>query len=90
MKDVLYEEINTLEDRVLKLLSDLKRLKSENVYLRDLLKKKEDVLKDFQNQSKIINIVEAKDKGIEIDDELRGRIDDSIRVIEKCIAHLSK
>ena len=90
MNEVLYEEVNILEDRIIKLLSDLKRLKSENGYLRDLLQKKEDIIKDFQNHGKMTNIAEGKDNKVEMDEEMKVKIDESIRIIEKCIAQLSK
>lgn len=88
MSDVLYEEINILEDRVLKLLSDLKRLKSENEYLRELLTKKEELIKDFQNQGKSVNIVEKK--GLGNVDEFEEKLEESIRIIDDCISQLSK
>lgn len=95
--DLLKSQLSTLERKVNLLLNefaniknDKAKLSAENEELRSLLKAKDDQITRFQNKIKISKIVEGID--IEGDDssELKKKIDDYIKEIDRCIAHLSK
>lgn len=96
-KETLRTEINNLERKVKMLLSEHTHLKDEintlrleNEVLKDRLHQKESNLENFQNQMKISKIVESM--AVEGNDttELKDVIDDYIKEIDKCIAHLGE
>jgi ABC-type phosphate transport system auxiliary subunit len=65
-------------------------LKTENSKLRQLIKQRDEQLRGFKNQIKITKIVDnihPEDGSVS---ELRKTVDDYIREIDKCIAHLSR
>ena len=89
-------ELNNLERKLILLLNDHKTLKGnmvtlqkENQELRSVIKDKDSVLSDFQNQDKISKIVNGIDGGDGKTTELVGVIDEYIKEVDKCIAHLS-
>ncbi|MBS1544933.1 MAG: hypothetical protein JST14_14955 [Bacteroidetes bacterium] len=96
-QDLLKNNLNGLERKLLVLLNDHKNLKqevsalkSENGDLRSQLRMKDDQLTGFRNQIKIAKIVDnihPEDGSVS---ELRKTVDDYIREIDKCIAHLSR
>ena len=65
-------------------------LQIENSELKSLLTSKEQQILDFQNKIKISTIVDS----ISVDDseatEVKSKIDDYIKEIDKCINQLSK
>jgi len=74
-----------------KLLKDeIKGLKLENYELKNSIKARDEQLSNFKNQIKITKIVD----NINPDDgsilELRKKVDEYIREIDKCIAHLAQ
>ncbi|MDN4164851.1 hypothetical protein QWY31_05020 [Cytophagales bacterium LB-30] len=90
-------ELVSLERRVKMLLGEyqavkeeLAQLKAENSQLAGLVKQKDELINNFQNQIKISKIVGS----IEADEDeasgLKAKINEYIREIDKCIAHLSK
>lgn len=95
-QDRLKVQLSSLE-RKLKLLitaysgaaDEIQQLRNENAELKQLIKTKEDKLIDFQNQIKIGKIVDSIDVGGD-SSELKGRIDEYLREIDKCIEHLTK
>ncbi|MDH5474260.1 MAG: hypothetical protein OEX22_01065 [Cyclobacteriaceae bacterium] len=95
-QDRLKMQLSSLE-RKLKLLviayetatNEIQQLRNEKTELKNLLKTKEDQLVNFQNQIKIGKIVESIDVGGD-SSELKERIDEYIREIDRCIEHLSK
>ncbi|MEQ6118780.1 hypothetical protein [Reichenbachiella sp. MALMAid0571] len=93
----LRSELNNLERKLILLLNEHKKLKEgvqtlkkENQELREVIKVKETVLVDFQNQDKISKIV----NGMVVDEgnttELVEVIDEYIKEVDKCIAQLSE
>lgn len=95
--DLLKTNLASLERKIKLLIGDHKslklevdQLKIENHELRSLVKTKEEQISSFQNQIKISKIVNKIDTGEENTSELKRKIDDYIKEIDKCIAHLSK
>lgn len=96
-KDQLKANLSSLERKINLLIGDHKslkleveQLKSENDELRSLVKSKEEQISSFQNKIKISKIVNEIDTGEGNTSELKRKIDDYIKEIDKCIAHLSK
>ena len=93
----LYREFQDLERKIHVLLSENRKLKdeltqsqSENQILQSKMESQKANLDSVQNQmkmSKIVDnmIVEGEDSGV-----LKAQIDDYIREIDKCIAHLAE
>ena len=95
--DVLRSEISNLERKVKILLGEHAQLKNEvdtfrkeNENLKASLKQKEANLSDFQNQMKISRIVESMVVDGSSAAELKEVINDYIKEIDKCIAHLGE
>lgn len=95
--DLLKTNLSSLERKIKLLIGDHRNLKLEvdllkieNDELRSLVKTKEEQVSSFQNQIKISKIVNKIDTGEENTSELKRKIDDYIKEIDKCIAHLSK
>ena len=96
-QDVLKTNLSGLERKLVVLLNDHKSLKhevtslkTENTELRQHLRQREEQLGSFKNQIKITKIVDnihPEDGSVS---ELRKTVDDYIREIDKCIAHLSR
>lgn len=95
--ELLKSEINHLERKVKILISAHKQLQDEiqavqkeNDELKDRLNQKETHLTSFQNQMKISKIVDSMVVGGSSSAELKEVIDDYIKEIDKCIAHLGE
>ncbi|MEP0368839.1 MAG: hypothetical protein ABJN36_20580 [Cyclobacteriaceae bacterium] len=93
----LRTELNNLERKVKliigehsQLQQEVQRLKSENENLKNKVDSHNAHLANFQNQAKISKIVESMivEEGGET--ELKEVIDDYIKEIDKCIAHLGE
>ena len=80
---VLVNEHKTLKEEV-------KALKTENQELRMSLKTREEQISGFHNQLKITKIVDNIHPENGSVSELKKKVDDYIREIDKCIAHLSR
>ena len=96
-RDRLSLEVQSLERKVRLLLSQfdlLKKnnneLKKRNTQLEEQLKIKERQLNDFQNKYKISTIVNSIESGDEELKEVKERINNYIKEIDKCIYQLSK
>lgn len=80
---VLVNEHKTLKD-------EIKGLKTENQTLKSAIKARDEQIHGFHNQLKITKIVD----NINPEDgsvlELKKKVDEYIREIDKCIAHLSR
>lgn len=94
-QDLLKSSVANLERKLVLLVDKYKNMKQEvgilqeqNTELKDLLKQKEQQVDGFQNQIKISKIVNEIDSGGDV--ELKKKIDDYIKEIDKCISHLSK
>ena len=96
-QEVLKTSLGGLERKLVVLLNEHKNLKdevttlkSENSELKGYLQQRDEQLDGFRNQIKITKIVDnihPEDGSVS---ELRRTVDDYIREIDKCIAHLSR
>ena len=96
-QEALKTTLAGLERKIMMLLSDHKMLKDEmrtikleNHELRTDLRKREEQLSNFKNQVKITKIADYISPEDESISELRKKVDDYIREIDKCIAHVSR
>jgi regulator of replication initiation timing len=98
-QDKLSSELQALERKIHLLVKEHKSLKEENSFLKRenqeikvVLHEKEDQINSFQNQIKISKIVSsiAVDNDQEGAAELKYKINEYIKEIDKCIAHLSE
>jgi len=96
-QEALKNNLSGLERKIMMLLSDHKMLKDEmrtikleNHELRTDLRKREEQLANFQNQAKITKIADYISPEDESISELKKKVDDYIREIDKCIAHVSR
>jgi len=96
-QETLKTNLNGLERKIMMMLNDHKALKDEirtikleNHELRTDLRKRDEQLTNFKNQIKITKIVDyinPEDEGIS---ELKMKVEEYIREIDKCIAHISR
>lgn len=96
-QEVLHQGLVNLERRIQFLLDQYKRLENENQQLKaenkDLhqkIKLKEEQIGHFQNQYKITKIVGSVAEESEQATELKSVINEYIKEIDKCLAHLSE
>ena len=96
-QEALKTSLNGLERKILVLLNEhktlkdeLKGVKLENHELKTDLKKRDDQLSHFKNQIKITKIVDHINPEDGSVSELKRKVDEYIREIDKCIAHLSR
>jgi chromosome segregation ATPase len=93
----LQAQLTSLERKMKLLINDYQQVKkevsllqSENNSLKSGLQEKEEQINNFQNTIKIGKIVGSIDTEEGNSSQLKHRVDDYIREIDKCIAHLSK
>ena len=93
----LSQEIDTLERKVKLLLREYKKIKEElntsqqeNARLKSELSVKEGEVSNFQNKFKISKLVGNMSVEREDSKELKEVLDDYIKEIDKCIAHLGE
>lgn len=96
-QELLKTNLNGLERKILVLLNEhkalkdeMKGLKLENYELRGDLKRRDEQLSNFKNQIKITKIVDNINPEDGSVSELKKKVDEYIREIDKCIAHLSQ
>jgi chromosome segregation ATPase len=96
-QESLKTNLNGLERKIMMLLNDQKSLKDEirtikleNHELRTDLRKRDEQLANFKNQIKITKIVDYINPEDESISELKRKVDEYIREIDKCIAHVSR
>ena len=96
-QEALKSSLNGLERKVLVLLNEhktlkdeLRTLKLENHELKTDLKRRDEQLVHFKNQIKITKIVDHINPEDGSASELKRKVDEYIREIDKCIAFLSK
>jgi predicted nucleic acid-binding Zn-ribbon protein len=96
-REKLNLSLSNLERKVKFLLNNYKDLKqeltiakSENQELKEIIRKKDDQIIDFQNKYKISKIVTNIRDGEDDASELKNQINEYIREIDKCIMHLSQ
>lgn len=71
-------------------LKELDVLQSENRHLRDQLDAANDELKSFKNQEKITKIVDSVSQAGQKPVDLKQKINEYIKEIDRCIAHLNE
>ena len=96
-QDRLKSDLVTLERKINFLLGEYQSLKkqvgqleAENADLKELVRNKEEQIDHFQNKIKISKIVRDIDPEGGDTQVLKRQIDEYIKEIDKCIAHLSK
>ena len=96
-QETLKGNLNGLERKIQMLLNDHKTLKGEirtikleNHELRTDLRKRDEQLTNFKNQIKITKIVDYINPEDESISELKRKVEEYIREIDKCIAHVSQ
>jgi len=96
-QELLKTNLSGLERKIVMLLNEHKnlkdqvqQLKTENQDLKNHLKNKDQQVEGFKNQIKITRIadrIHPEDGDVA---ELKKKVDEYIREIDKCIAHLSQ
>lgn len=96
-QDILKTNLTGLERKLLVLLNEhrnlkeeVKSLKNENQSLRLSIKQRDEQLDNFTNQIKITKIVDRLNPEEGSTSELKKKVDEYIREIDQCIAHLSQ
>ncbi|MCU0368389.1 MAG: hypothetical protein MUF39_06125 [Cyclobacteriaceae bacterium] len=96
-QEALKSSLSGLERKVLVLLNEhkslkdeLKSLKLENHELKTDIRRRDEQLVHFKNQIKITKIVDHINPEDGSTSELKRKVDEYIREIDKCIAFLSK
>ena len=96
-QELLKTNLNGLERKITVLINEHKRLKeeirglkTENQELKSGLNTRDEQLTDFKNQIKISKIVDNLNPEDGSVSELKKKVDDYIREIDKCIAYLSR
>jgi chromosome segregation ATPase len=96
-QELLKTNLNGLERKLLVLINEhktlkdeVKALKTENQELKSAMKTRDEQIASFHNQLKITKIVDNLHPENGSVSELKKKVDDYIREIDKCIAHLSR
>jgi uncharacterized coiled-coil DUF342 family protein len=96
-QELLKTNLSGLERKILVLVSEhknvkeeLKGLKRENQDLKEAIRARDEQITGFHNQLKITKIVDSINPEDGSVSELKKKVDDYIREIDKCIAHLGR
>ena len=96
-QELLKTNLSGLERKILVLINEhknlkeeLKSLKTENQELKTAVRVRDEQIAGFHNQLKITKIVDSINPEDGSVSELKKKVDDYIREIDKCIAHLSR
>ena len=96
-QELLKTNLTGLERKILVLINEhkslkeeVKALKKENQDLRAAVKIRDEQIAGFHNQLKITKIVDSLNPEDGSVSELKKKVDEYIREIDKCIAHLSR
>ncbi|NJM26563.1 MAG: hypothetical protein HC859_14910 [Bacteroidia bacterium] len=96
-QEMLKSNLSGLERKIVMLVNEhkslkeeLKSVKIENQQLRSTLRVRDEQLSDFKNQIKITKIADSIDPENGSVSELKKKVDEYIKEIDKCIAHLSR
>jgi len=94
-QEIVLNELTSLERKLSLLINEhqqlkekIRQLQDDNLELKTLVANKEDQLQQFQNKLKIGKLVgnmEAENDSA----DLKNKLDDYIKEIDKCIMHLS-
>ena len=97
MEEHFAPKLILLEDKIKKLIEaydhsliEIKELREENAFLKSLVKNREEEIKNFQNRDKISKIVTTLADDTHRKAELKLKINEYIREIDKCIAYLKE
>ena len=95
-QEVLKTNLSGLERKILVLVNEhkslkeeLKTLKADNLDLKGAIKARDEQLAGFHNQLKITKLVDSLNPEDGSSLELKKKVDEYIREIDKCIAHLN-
>jgi hypothetical protein len=96
-QELLKSNLSGLERKILVLVNEhkslkeeLRALKVENQELKASMRSRDEQISSFHNQLKITKIVDNLHPEDGSVSELKKKVDDYIREIDKCIAHLSR
>ena len=96
-QDLLKTNLAGLERKLLVLINEhkglkeeIQRLETENRDLKAAVKARDEQINGFHNQLKITKIVDNLNPEDGSALELKKKVDEYIREIDKCIAHLSR
>jgi uncharacterized coiled-coil DUF342 family protein len=96
-QEVLKSNLSGLERKLLVLVNEhkslkeeVKALKLENSELKSAVRTRDEQISGFHNQLKITKIVDNLHPEDGSVSELKKKVDEYIREIDKCIAHLSR
>ena len=96
-QQLLKNNLNGLERKIMMLVTEHKNLKeelkgtrNENQQLKAALKARDEQIASFHNQLKITKIVDNLNPEDGSVLELKKKVDEYIREIDKCIAHLGR
>ena len=96
-QELLKTNLSGLERKILVLINEhkslrdeVKNLKLENQQLKNGLRSRDEQIASFHNQLKITKIVDNLNPEDGSVLELKKKVDEYIREIDKCIAHLSR
>lgn len=95
--DMIISKLQDLEDRLKNLLTAHDTLKgsyialrTENERLTNIIASQNEEIKNFQNQEKITKIVSSIAEGTHDNTELKLKINEYIKEIDRCIVFLSE
>ena len=93
----ILSKLQDLEIKLKKLIKEHESVKSEfaacqkeNNSFKALVDKQNEDIKNFQNQEKITKIVSSMADGTQINTELKLKINEYIKEIDRCIVYLSE
>ena len=95
-QELVIAELSTLERKLSLLIKEHHSLKdtiriiqNENTELKTTLAKKQELINGFNNKAKISKLVNTIGADKSDTAELKGKLDEYIMEIDKCISHLS-
>jgi chromosome segregation ATPase len=95
--DLIVSQLQDLELKLKKLLGEHENLKaklsasiSDNESLKNTIEKQKEDIKNFQNQEKITKIVTSIAEGTQSNTELKLKINEYLKEIDRCIVYLSE
>lgn len=96
-QELLKTNLNGLERKLMVLINEhknlkeeIKGLKAENTSLKSAVRTRDEQISGFHNQLKITKLVDNLNPEDGSVLELKKKVDEYIREIDKCIAHLSR
>ena len=96
-QELLKSSLTGLERKIQMLLTErqnlrkeIEDLKNENQQLKSAVKVRDEQLGGFQNQLKMAKLVDRIHPDDGSASEMKKRVDEYIREIDRCIAHLSR